>query len=187
MKHQNNTAVLIIDMINDSFRDGQMKDKRVKLTSNINDLVRAARLYQIPIIWVRQEFSPDLSDAFLAMRKKNIHFTIAGTEGCEFLPELERNAVDHEIVKKRYSAFFGTSLDMLIDELRVTRLIICGIYTHSCVRMTAIDAYQRDLDVIIPCECVDSPDAKHHDISLRYLGRGICKVMSLEEVMKKLV
>ena len=187
MKNQGNTAVLIIDMLNDSFRDGPLKDRRAELVSNINDLVRAARLHQTPIIWVRQEFSPDLSDAFLVMRRKNMHFTIAGTEGCELLSELDRNAEDHEIVKKRYSAFFGTSLDVLVDQLRVTRLIICGIYTHSCVRMTAIDAYQRDLDVIIPCECVDSPDAEHHDVSLRYLDGGISEVISLGEVLKELV
>ena len=74
-----------------------------------------------------------------------------------------------------------------MNELRVSRLVICGIFTHSCVRMTAIDAYQRDLDVIIPYECVDSIDAEHHEISLRYLGRGISKVISLEEAIKELI
>jgi hypothetical protein len=36
------------------------------------------------------------------MRGENLRVTIAGTDGCELLPELERHASDKVIVKKRY-------------------------------------------------------------------------------------
>mgnify|MGYP006202574933 CR=1 FL=1 len=65
-----------------------------------------------------QEFKPDLSDAFLEMRRHGIQVTIAGTDGCEILPELERRPDERVIVKKRYSAFFGTALDELLRTLR---------------------------------------------------------------------
>lgn len=173
-------------MLKDYFAGSPLKDKRAQLVTSINKLIRRARSQGVPIIWIRQEFSPDLSDAFPVMRKKNIRITIAGTEGCKILPELDRNPDDHKIVKKRYSAFFKTPLDDLIEKLGIKRLIICGINTHACVRMAAIDAYQRDLDVIIPRECVDSYDSEHHDVSLRYLGKGISKVMPLSEVLESL-
>ena len=36
-----------------------------------------------PIIWVRQEFEPDLCDAFPEMKAKGIRITIKGTVGCD--------------------------------------------------------------------------------------------------------
>ena len=64
-----------------------------------------------PVVWVRQEFVPDLSDTFLEMRKQGMRATIAETGGCEVLAELDRQPPDKTVVKKRYSAFFETDLD----------------------------------------------------------------------------
>ena len=172
-------AVLIIDMLNDFFREGPLVEAPDELTSRINGLIGAARTADMPIIWVRQEFSADLSDAFLAMRKRGISICIEGTEGCELLSELDRHPSDYEVIKKRYSAFYQTNLDELIRELGIRELVIAGINTHACVRMAAIDAYQRDLKVDIASDCVASYDAEHHDVSLRYLGRDIARVAPL--------
>jgi isochorismate hydrolase len=48
--------------------------------------------------------------------------------------------------------------------------------------MAAIDAYQRDWEVIVAADCVDSYDRAHHDISLRYLKNKIAAVMSNAEI-----
>ena len=119
---------------------------------------------------------------FLPCAEKNIHITIAETEGANILNELVRLEGDHEIVKKRYSAFFGTELAELLTDLGISEIILAGINTHACIRMTAIDAYQLDLNVVIPEECVASRDQQHHDVTLRYLADEIAEVVSLESV-----
>jgi len=48
--------------------------------------------------------------------------------------------------------------------------------------MTAIDAYQRDWQVILAADCVDSYDREHHEISLRYMSGKIASVMTNEEI-----
>ena len=53
--------------------------------------------------------------------------------------------------------------------------------THACVRTTAIDAYQRDLEVIIVREAVGSYDKEHAAVSLRYLDGKIARVLPLGE------
>ena len=82
-------ALLIIDMLEDFFREGPLKAIRKELTGRINTLTLRARNMGIPVIWVRQEFREDLEDAFLIMRKKNIRINIIGTNGCEILAELK--------------------------------------------------------------------------------------------------
>jgi nicotinamidase-related amidase len=139
-----------------------------------------------PLIWVRQEFEPDLRDAFPEMRTKGIRITIKGTPGCEILPELSVAPADTVLVKRRYSAFYGTTLDEILSRLRPDAIILAGINTHACIRTTAIDAYQRDWPVILAKDCIDSYDPEHHEISLRYMTDKIAAAMSNEEIRSAL-
>jgi nicotinamidase-related amidase len=179
--------LLVIDLLNDYFRQqARLAVQRDQITAAVNRLAAAFRQYQQPVIWVRQEFARDLSDAFLDMRRNNVRVTIVGTDGCELLPELERDPLEKVIVKKRYSAFFGTDLDETLAVLRPNTLVLAGINTHACIRMTAIDAYQRDYEVLIASDCVASYDAEHHEVTRQYLDGKIARFLPSAEIAKVL-
>jgi maleamate amidohydrolase len=178
-------ALIVIDMLND-FWVNRDSGRRESLVEAINDLAAAMRIHSHPVIWVRQEFEPDLSDAFEEMRRKQIHVTIKGTEGCQLLSGLAVTQSDPIVVKKRYSAFFGTGLAGLLGHLGPDSLILAGINTHACIRTTAIDAYQRDWPVILALDCIDSYDREHHEVSLRYMRDKIASVRSNEEIRQML-
>ena len=174
-------VLLIIDVQADFFAAGPLAGQRAGLAGAINELVALFRGRDLPLIWIRQEFAPDLHDAFLIMRERGISRTIAGTDGCQLLPELDHRDGDTVLVKKRYSAFFGTTLDDVLDSLKPDALVIAGVNTHACVRTTAIDAYQRDLAVVIASDCVASYDQAHHDVTMRYLRERL-RVMTNDEL-----
>ena len=173
--------LIVIDMLRD-FLDAWPPDSRERLVQSTNKLISLMRGHGYPVIWVRQEFEPDLRDAFLEMKVKRNPVTIRGTPGCQFVPELHVAPTEIVIVKKRYSAFFGTDLDEILANLRPDAIILAGINTHACVRMTAIDAYQRDWSVVLASECVGSYDEEHQAVTLRYLRGKIAKLMTLEEI-----
>jgi nicotinamidase-related amidase len=168
-------------MLQDFLENWEPNRKRM-LIQSINELVGIARTLGHPVLWVRQEFEPDLRDAFLEMKTRQIRITIKGTRGCQIVSELAVEDSDVCIVKKRYSAFYGTNLDETLAPLRPDALILAGINTHACIRTTAIDAYQRDWKVILASDCVDSYDREHHDISLRYMKDKVASVMSNQEI-----
>ena len=141
-----------------------------------------ARETGCPVIWVRQEFEPDLSDAMLDMKSKNIHMFIKGTAGPLILDELDRSGADLEVIKKRFSMFFQTDLDVLLQGLGTDQIILAGVNSHACIRMAAIDAYQRDLEVLIVRECVASKDIHHHDVTMDYLDGGVARLVTLNEL-----
>jgi nicotinamidase-related amidase len=170
-------ALIVIDMLND-FLDQWPAAPRERLVNSTQQLVTMMRSAGHPVIWVRQEFEPDLRDAFPEMRAKGILITMKGTPGCQIVPELAVSAGDPVVIKKRYSAFFGTNLDELLASLRPDALILAGINTHACIRMTAIDAYQRDWPVVLAADCIDSYDREHHTVSLRYMKDKIASVMT---------
>jgi nicotinamidase-related amidase len=178
-------ALIIIDLLNDFLQTWEPASRQ-KLIQSTNELVDIVRRCDRPVIWVRQEFQPDLRDAFLEMRAKGILITIQGTTGSQIASELAVGPSDAILIKKRYSAFYGTTLDQCLADLRPDGLILAGINTHACIRMTAIDAYQRDWEVILANDCVDSYDRQHHDISLRYMKGKIASVMTNEDIRKTL-
>jgi isochorismate hydrolase len=144
------------------------------------------RSHKRPVIWVRQEFRPDLLDAFPEMRAKGIRVTIRGTPGCQIDADLAVDPGDTVLIKKRYSAFYGTTLEQVLAELKPDGLILAGINTHACIRMAAIDAYQRDWEVVLAADCIDSYDREHHEISLRYMKDKIASVMTNQEIREML-
>lgn len=176
---------LIIDAQND-YLDPWDRHKVTRLVSRINEVVAAFRECGLPIVWIKTEFRADLTDAFLEMRDRNISMVIEGGRGADFHSELDWQPCDKTIIKKRYSAFFRSELDTYLVERGIEKLAICGINTHACIRMSAIDAYQRDLRVLLIEDAVDSYDDEHSRVSMNYMDGKIAVVASSQDVVRSL-
>ena len=178
-------CLIVIDMLYD-FLDAWEADRRARLIERTNRLIGVFRSAALPVIWIRQEFKADLSDGFLEMRDKGISVTIEGTRGAEIHRDLGYRSSDRTIVKKRYSAFFGTNLDEVLNEIGATWIVLAGLNTHACIRMAAIDAYQRDFRVVLAAECIESHDDAHARISLSYMAGKIASLMTTAQIVEAL-
>src|SRR5436305_4877700 len=116
-------AFIFVALLEYFFSKPPLSERREALSIAVNDLSSFARAHGFPVVWVRQEFEPDLSDAFRSMRETGTSITIRGTAGCDVIKEIERDPSDAEIIKKRYSAFFGTQLGRLLESFRCSHLI----------------------------------------------------------------
>jgi nicotinamidase-related amidase len=172
-------VLLVIDLIEDYFDadlwpNSQLPQARMRLAKKTHELVAWCRQEGVPIIWVRQEFQPDLSDAFRHVRASGKRYAIRDTPGVALLSELDVSDTDHFVAKQRFSAFYQTNLDDILAELGARTLIMAGITTAWCVRSTAVDAYQRDYQVVLASDCMDGFTHAEHEASLNamdgYLG-----------------
>lgn len=75
------------------------------------------------MLWVRQEFEPDLRDAFPEMKAKGILITIKGTQGCQIVSGL---AVAPSELRNGTAAFYGTTLNQILAHLRRDAFILEG-------------------------------------------------------------
>lgn len=174
-------CLIVIDMQND-FLERLEDDDCTGLILKTNQLIDLFRVSGCPVIWVQQLLSPNLSDAPLLIRDRGISVVIDGTSGARIHPELARNADDTVVTKKRYSAFFGTDLEQILSDLAPERVTLAGVDTHACVRATAIDAYQRDIRVLLASDCLASHDPEHGQISMAYMDRNIAPAMTNEQI-----
>jgi nicotinamidase-related amidase len=58
------------------------------------------------------------------------------------------------IMKGRHSIFYQTAVDHLIQVSGVKRLILCGQVTEQCIQYSALDAYMRGFEVVVPRDAV---------------------------------
>lgn len=76
-----------------------------------------------------------------------------GDRGAAVLELLAPGPDDRFVLKPRHSAFHGTALATVLDELGARRLVLAGIAAEACVLATAFAAHMRDCPVWVPRGC----------------------------------
>lgn len=144
------TAVLVVDMVRD-FCDpaGAMPlPGAERLYPMQNAIVGAARAKGAVVGWVVDAHRRGLrrDREFL---KRAVH-CMEDTHGVDVMPELDRWTSDFTFIKRRFSAFFATDLDLTLKDSLVDTVIVCGVVTNICVRSTVHDAFFNGYRVIVP-------------------------------------
>lgn len=164
-----NTALLLIDVINDlDFPGGEaLLREALPAAHRIARLKQRAREAQVPVIYVNDNFGRWRSD----FRQQVEHCLGPTSKGKTLASLLRPEQEDYFVLKPRHSGFYSTSLDVLLKQLDVSRLIITGFSTEICVIYTANDAYMRGFDLVIPSDCVAAESATASRNALKQMKR----------------
>jgi nicotinamidase-related amidase len=166
---QSEVVLLLVDVINDmDFPEGQ-KLLRFALPAarRIAALKKRLRERGIPAIYVNDNFGRWRSD-FKKQVERCISDQAPGAEVARLLIPAED---DYFVLKPKHSAFFSTSLDVLLSYLGARKLIITGFAADICVLFTANDAYMRDYELFVPSDCIASETAAACRSALQQMQR----------------
>jgi trans-2,3-dihydro-3-hydroxyanthranilic acid synthase len=89
---------------------------------------------------------------------------------------------DWMFTKRRYSAFFRSGLLDRIRESGRDQLIVCGVYAHVGVLMTAVDAFTHDLQTFLVADAVADFTAAYHRMAVDYAAERCAVVLTAKEV-----
>src|SRR5207248_2671813 len=84
---------------------------------------------------------------------------------------LRPHAVDYVVLKTKHSAFYATTLELLLRYLETDTLVLAGLTGDRCVLFSAADAFMRDFRLSIPADCVVSIDPAHNRHALDEMAR----------------
>ena len=121
-----------------------------RAAANAAALKARVRASGVPIIYANDNFGawttefPSLVETCVRMPGR------AGAVARMLRPEQG----DRSLLKPRHSAFYGTPLEFMLEELGVRSLILCGTATDACITMTAHDAHMRTFKLWVPRNCV---------------------------------
>jgi len=107
--------------------------------------------------------------------------TEAWDKGNEIVEEIAPQAGDIVVRKQKPSAFFGTPLISMLNEVHADSVLVTGTTTSGCVRASVIDAFSYNLKVSVIEECVFDRGQASHKINLFDMAMKYADVISLKE------
>ena len=129
------SALLLIDVINDLAFEGSdaLVAQAEPMARRLATLKRRATAAGVPIIYINDNFGQWRSD----FRKTVAHCTARLVAGPPRVARVcGRPRDDYFVLKPKHSGFFDTTLDTLLETLRVRRVILTGIAGNICVLFT---------------------------------------------------
>lgn len=142
---------------------------------NAKRLIAAARDAGIPVVFIQEVHRPDLTDFGRELDGEEEIHCLENHPDTAISDDIGYRADDILIRKRRYSAFFGTELAIVLKGLKAETLILIGGLTDVCVHYTFVDAHQSDFYARVVEDCVIGSSRAAHDASLNameYLQSG---------------
>jgi maleamate amidohydrolase len=180
-------AVLVIDMCRGITEPGKMFIDMDDHIPHINAINVAARRVGAPVIFTTVAYHKDLSDSgTFGQKVPLVQNFLFGSEGVEIDPRLPVEDVDHLLVKKFPSAFYGTNLQSQLTGLGVDTTIIVGNSTSGCVRASACDAISGGFRPVVVSDCVADRAPLSHQINLFDMDSKYADVVPSDDVLSYL-
>ena len=127
-----------------------------------------ARECDIPVIFIQEMHRPDLVDFGRELDGSEDVHCLENEPDTEIAArETGFQPTDYLIKKRRYSAFFGTDLEILLRGLKVSTLLLCGGLTDVCVHYSFVDGHQSDYFCRVIEDCVAGSSEVAHESALR--------------------
>jgi len=145
-------ALLLLDVITDfAYPDGpKVRRALTRQATAIRALLAKARRAGVPVIYANDTVGRWRSDAPALIAR----CTDPRRPGGALVRSLAPVETDYIVLKPRHSAYFGTPLAALLDDLRVDRLVLAGVSAESCVWITACDAHTQGFRLVVPVDCI---------------------------------
>jgi nicotinamidase-related amidase len=147
---------------------------RTERAPRVRALIAACREQGVPVVWIQEVHKPSLIDIGRELDGAEGPHCVEGWAETELAPGLVPQPEEFLIRKRRYSAFFGTELEIVLKAYQAGTVILVGGLTDVCIHYTAVDAHQHDYRVRVVTDGVGGSTQEAHDAALRaihYLQR----------------
>ncbi len=160
------------------------------------DAARARKMPIVHVITYARRPSPwgpaDHRNPFLAYqtgkvipglgRPRQSGKNVEGSVYAEVLPDLAPAHDEPVVVKRRYSGFYATDLELVLRGLGVETVFLCGVNTNNCVLATAFDAFSRDFRIVVLADACGSMNGdEYHRAALAEIEAALGFVMTAAE------
>jgi nicotinamidase-related amidase len=139
LENRPKTALLVVDVQNGVVEG---TPKRDTVVANVGNLVEKARQEDVPVVWVQH------SDQHLAK----------GSDEWRIVPELNPDDAEPLVEKGYGDSFEDTTLESVLSDLGVGRLVVVGAQTDACIRSTLHGALARGYDATLVSDAHTTED-----------------------------
>ncbi len=184
------SALIIIDMQKDFVQpQSPLFVKRAPLIiPNIVSTLSFFREKASLVFHVIRNYRKDGTDVELMRQesfKSSSGYLIKGSEGAEIISELAPLENEYIVIKRRFSAFMQTELDLLLRRLKIEKLYVCGVQYPYCIRTTVFDAVALDYQVGLLTDCTAAQSVEIETSNIRDIKNIGVKCLTSNELIKR--
>lgn len=190
------TALVLIDIQNDFCHPegafgklGHDLSMMPAMAERAGALLEAARRRGLLTLFVRATYDGEVLGAPLAETYHRRGFTesqcLEGSWDADWYGGLAPDptrAQELVVTKHRFSAFWGTGIDLYLRSNGIRTVVLAGVVTSGCVESTLRDAFFRDYYVVAVRDAVAEASIERHDASLRKVEQAFGAVRLAEQV-----
>ncbi len=169
VNEQSPVALVLVDVINDfEFENAEkLFPRALKASIAIAALRNRVKTLGIPVVYANDNFGTWRSD----FKKLLAHCLNDNVRGRVIAERLKPDEDDYFVLKAKHSAFFSTTLEVLLKHFGARTLILAGFAGNICVLFTAADAYLRGFRLAVPSDCIASEKQSDDEYALEHLRR----------------
>ncbi|HLP47465.1 MAG TPA: isochorismatase family cysteine hydrolase [Candidatus Kapabacteria bacterium] len=182
-------VLIILDMQKDFLlKEGLLKVwGGPAIIPNLQKLIKVFHKNDLPVIFTRHIYENPEQDGGATARwwKANRHSMLLRehTWHSEISDFLIPDTKDRIISKRRYSAFFGTDLEILLRTANINDVVITGVCTNICCEATAHDAFFRDFNIFFVIDGTGATDEEAHLSSLRNISLAYGNIVTTAQII----
>ncbi len=152
------SVLLVIDV---QGKLAQLMYERDRVVRNIQAMIKAAQILDIPILWTEQV--PEKIGPTIDEIASLLHYL-------------------KPIRKKIFSCYLEKAFADAFKKINRRQVIICGIETHVCVYQTVADLAGHKFDVQVVADAVSSRTKENRELGLAHI-RGIGAALTCTEMI----
>jgi nicotinamidase-related amidase len=184
------TALVLIDVQNSFYHPegGNYFAAALEIVGNLRVLLDSARRSGALIVHVADRHrrgQPDFESHKLPGHCVDGDFDSEFFAG--FGPSERAGGNEILVVKRRFSAFMQTDLDLTLRENGIERLVVAGVKTNVCVRATIQDGFGLGYKCLLVADATSSNRSKLADSSAEDIDRYMGWSVSMDEAVAALV
>jgi ureidoacrylate peracid hydrolase len=177
-------ALLVVDMTRPFVAEGGALASPAAriILPRVRMLVEAFRAAGRPVIWLMQGHHSAAHDRGGLLSRWWPVPILEGGADVEPAAGLEAAQGEKVILKRRYSGFLQTDLDLTLRCLEVTDVVVSGVLTNVCPLATALDAFMRGYMVYCPADGTASLNRELHVGALKTVAGWCGHVVRASEI-----
>lgn len=169
-------AALVVIDLQKGIVESPLAHPAQAVIANAARLAKAFRAARLPVVLVHV-------NAAARGRTDSKQTFKPSPEAVEIVPELDRQASDHVVIKQRWGAFLGTTLNDWLQSRGATQVILAGIATSIGVESTARDAHELGYNVVLVEDAMTDRDADAHRNSISKIFPRLGEVTNTAAVL----
>ena len=178
------SALLVVDMTRPFVDAGRplASPNAAVIVPRIRQLLEAFRAARRPVIWLIQGHHSVEADRKPLLDSWWPSCILEGTPDVEAAEGLSVGEGEKVILKRRYSGFYQTDLELTLRSVGVSTVVVCGVLTNVCPYLTAFDAFCRGFRVYYPADGTASLNESLHICALRNVAAWAGYVVTCDQI-----